>query len=80
MARTVEDMLARRLRILFLDAREAITAAPRVAELMAAELGYDMEWRQQQVKAFQQLASQYLLEPFEAPKDQTSNLTNELIY
>ena len=39
MARTVEDVLARRARILFLDAKAAIELAPSVAELMANELG-----------------------------------------
>jgi glycerol-3-phosphate dehydrogenase len=39
MARTVEDVLARRMRALFLDAGAARAAAPRVAALMEAELG-----------------------------------------
>jgi glycerol-3-phosphate dehydrogenase len=61
MARTVEDVLARRLRILFLDARAAISAAPRVAALMAVELGYDEAWQGEQVNEFTKLASKYLL-------------------
>ncbi|MGC8642754.1 MAG: glycerol-3-phosphate dehydrogenase/oxidase, partial [Isosphaeraceae bacterium] len=36
-ARTVEDVLCRRTRTLFLDARAAMEIAPRVAELLAAE-------------------------------------------
>jgi glycerol-3-phosphate dehydrogenase len=40
-ARTVEDMLARRYRLLFLDARLAAQVAPRVAEIMQAEIGKD---------------------------------------
>ncbi|MEJ7767053.1 MAG: glycerol-3-phosphate dehydrogenase/oxidase [Chitinophagaceae bacterium] len=63
MARTVEDILARRLRMLFLDARAAITASTRVAELMAAELGYDKAWEEDQVKDFTKLANPYLLVP-----------------
>ncbi|MBL8290028.1 MAG: glycerol-3-phosphate dehydrogenase/oxidase [Rubrivivax sp.] len=39
MARTVEDVLARRCRLLFLDAREAARQAAPVAELLAEELG-----------------------------------------
>ena len=39
MARTVDDVLARRTRALFLNARAAIEMAPAVARLMAAELG-----------------------------------------
>ncbi|WP_025607255.1 glycerol-3-phosphate dehydrogenase/oxidase [Pontibacter actiniarum] len=64
MARTVEDVLARRLRVLFLDAKAAIDMAPQVAELMATELGHDAAWQQDQVRVFTQLAGQYLLEPY----------------
>lgn len=60
LARTVEDVLARRVRLLFLDARAAIESAPRVAEILAAELGRDGEWVDQQVKTFRDLAAGYL--------------------
>jgi len=60
MARTVEDALARRSRALFLDARAAIAMAPRVAELMADELGRDEGWRSAQVASFTALARGYL--------------------
>jgi glycerol-3-phosphate dehydrogenase len=63
MARTVEDVLARRLRLLFLDARAAIAAAPLTAKLMADELGKDAIWQNEQVAAFTELASNYLLQP-----------------
>ncbi|OKL40546.1 glycerol-3-phosphate dehydrogenase/oxidase [Pontibacter flavimaris] len=66
MARTVEDVLARRLRVLFLDAKAAMDMAPQVAALMAAELGRDDAWQQQQVKEFTALANHYLLEPYRA--------------
>src|SRR5439155_25912704 len=52
MARTVEDVLARRTRALFLNARAAIAAAPRVADLMTGELGRDAAWRDDQVRGF----------------------------
>lgn len=61
MARTVEDMLARRIRLLFLDARAAIEAAPLVAKLMAEELKKDVAWQEEQVKVFTGLAQTYLL-------------------
>lgn len=61
MARTVEDVLARRMRILFLDAVAAIKAAPRVAAIMAAELNYSAAWEQAQVAAFSSMAKGYLL-------------------
>jgi glycerol-3-phosphate dehydrogenase len=60
MARTVEDVLSRRTRALLLNARAAINIAPRVAQLMATELGHDETWQQAQVQAFQTLAAQYL--------------------
>ncbi len=60
MARTVEDVLARRTRALFLDARAAIAAAPQVAARLAAELGHNAAWQQQQVEAFNALASGYV--------------------
>lgn len=63
MARTVEDVLARRLRILFLDARAARTMAPRVAALVARELGYDLAWQETQIREFTLLTNNYLLEP-----------------
>jgi glycerol-3-phosphate dehydrogenase len=60
MARTVEDALSRRTRALLLNARAAIAMAPRVAALMAAELGRDEAWQHAQVEAFTTLARQYL--------------------
>lgn len=68
MARTVEDVLARRLRVLFLDAKAAIEMAPRVAAILADELTQDEIWQQQQVSSFTALANHYLLEPHNATK------------
>jgi glycerol-3-phosphate dehydrogenase len=62
MARTVEDVLARRVRLLFLDARAARRVAPVVAELLARELGRDEEWRLAQETSFARLGSGYLLD------------------
>lgn len=61
MALTVEDILARRTRMLFLDARAAIEAAPGVAAIMSKEMGKDEQWAKQQTDVFTQLAKQYLL-------------------
>jgi glycerol-3-phosphate dehydrogenase len=61
MAFTVEDVLARRLRLLFLDARAAIESAPGVASLMAKELGRDAAWEAAQVEAFTAVAKAYCL-------------------
>jgi glycerol-3-phosphate dehydrogenase len=60
MARTTEDVLARRTRALFLDAEAAVAAAPRVATLLAAELGRDAAWEADQVEKFSQVAEAYL--------------------
>ena len=60
MARTVEDVLARRTRALFLDARAAVAMAPEVAALLAEELGHDAGWCQTQVAEFKEVAKNYL--------------------
>ncbi len=61
MARTVEDVLARRTRALFLNARAAMEMAPKAAELLARELGRDSGWQAAQVAAFRELAKGYLV-------------------
>jgi glycerol-3-phosphate dehydrogenase len=61
MARTVEDVLARRCRALFLNASAAVRMAPEVARLMARELGQDDAWQRAQVAAFTSLAANYRL-------------------
>ena len=60
MARTVEDILARRTRSLLLDARASIEAAPRVAQLLATELHRDRPWIESQVAEYTALARGYL--------------------
>ncbi|MCL7959230.1 MAG: glycerol-3-phosphate dehydrogenase/oxidase [marine benthic group bacterium] len=61
MARTVEDVLSRRLRALLLDARASVEMAPRVAQLMAEELGRDEAWAESQVAEYAELAKGYVL-------------------
>jgi glycerol-3-phosphate dehydrogenase len=61
MARTVEDVLARRTRALFLNARAAIGMAPAVAAILAAELGREEAWKMAQLDAFHETARHYLL-------------------
>ncbi|MFA9477544.1 glycerol-3-phosphate dehydrogenase/oxidase [Phycisphaerales bacterium AB-hyl4] len=61
MARTVEDVLARRTRALLLDARASVAAAPKVAKVLAAELGHDDAWAEREVLAYTDLARQYVL-------------------
>jgi len=63
MARTLEDVLARRTRALFLNAKAAVRMAPRAAELLARELGRDAAWQVQQVSAFTELARGFQVSP-----------------
>lgn len=60
MARTVDDVLARRSRSLVFDARAAVEAAPEVARIMAVELGRDERWAAGQVAEFGEIAARYL--------------------
>ena len=59
MARTVEDVLARRTRMLLVNARASIEMAPAVAAILARELGHDEDWQRQQVECYTQLANGY---------------------
>jgi glycerol-3-phosphate dehydrogenase len=61
MAVTVEDILARRTRLLFLDAKAAMEAAPLVASMLATLTGKDVVWEQAQLEEFNKLARGYLL-------------------
>jgi glycerol-3-phosphate dehydrogenase len=60
MARSVEDVLSRRTRGLFLDARACHESAPVVAHLLAQELGFDSAWESRQVTAFRNIAASYI--------------------
>ncbi|HEY0457027.1 MAG TPA: glycerol-3-phosphate dehydrogenase/oxidase [Verrucomicrobiae bacterium] len=60
MAVHLEDILARRTRALFLDARAAMECAPRVASIMSNELGQGKDWEEKEIKAFAEVAKKYL--------------------
>ncbi|MFC4455064.1 glycerol-3-phosphate dehydrogenase/oxidase [Deinococcus sonorensis] len=60
-ARTVEDVLSRRTRALLLNAKASAEAAPRVAALLAEELGRDEAWQAAQVAEYRALAQGYQL-------------------
>ncbi len=60
MARSLEDVLARRTRALFLNARAAIEIAPQAAEIMARELEKDKVWIDEQIESFIGTAKSYL--------------------
>ncbi len=55
MAQTVTDVLARRTRALILDRERTAVAAPRLADLLAAELGWDERERDRQLAEFDRL-------------------------
>jgi len=61
MARTVEDVLARRTRALFLDAKAAADMAHAVAAIMAPMLNKNNDWQKNQIKFFLALSQRYLL-------------------
>lgn len=61
MARTVEDVLARRTRALLLDARASLEAAPAVAQVLARELHKGGPWIESQTAAYRELAGGYIL-------------------
>ena len=61
MAQTVEDVLARRTRALFLNAQAALAMAPVVAELMARELDRNESWKAEQLASFREVAGNYML-------------------
>jgi glycerol-3-phosphate dehydrogenase len=56
----VEDILARRTRSLFLNARASAEIAPEVAGLMAKEFGFEQNWQEEQVKSYNELVKNYL--------------------
>lgn len=74
MAMTIEDVLARRLRVLFINAKAAIEMAPEVARLMARELNYDEAWKEAQINSFTKLAQNYLTEPFQLKPSNTTKI------
>jgi glycerol-3-phosphate dehydrogenase len=60
MARTLDDVLARRTRALCLNTRATLAMAPAAARLLAAELGRDESWQGAQVEQFGRIARKYL--------------------
>jgi len=56
MARTLDDVLARRTRALYLNVKATREMAPAVAKLMADEMGHDEGWINGQLQEFEQIA------------------------
>ncbi len=59
-AKTIEDFLARRSQLLFLDAKASIQSADNVAEIFKQELNLSDEWKQNEILRFTKLANNYL--------------------
>jgi glycerol-3-phosphate dehydrogenase len=59
MARTVEDVLARRTRDLILDAKASAGRAPQVARDLARILGRNEDWEKQQIERYGALSLKY---------------------
>ena len=59
MAVQVQDVLARRTRCLFLNARATVEVAPQVAQQMARLTGATAEWIDQQLEDVRRLATKY---------------------
>jgi glycerol-3-phosphate dehydrogenase len=64
MARTIDDILARRVRLLFLDARAAIQSTEKTARIMAKELNHDENWIIKQIEDFNEISKGFLLSEF----------------
>ena len=60
MARTVEDVLARRTRALLLDAKAALEASGTVAAIMMQELGKDEAWKRKSMDEFESVARMHI--------------------
>ena len=60
MARTVDDVLARRSRALYLDVRGSVDLAPIVARALAHALGRDDDWVKKEIEEFSAKATRWL--------------------
>ena len=61
MAIHIEDVLARRTRCLFLDAKETLRIAPKVSKIMATALKKNDKWVDEELKKFNQTTKNYIL-------------------
>ncbi len=62
MAMTIDDVLARRTRVIIEDWAQGVKAAPAVARVMAAELGWDEAEQGRQVEQYRQIVAAQKLE------------------
>jgi glycerol-3-phosphate dehydrogenase len=57
---TLEDLLARRTRALFLNAKASSDIAAEAVSIMAQEMGYDSDWKKNQLESYNQLVKNYI--------------------
>lgn len=57
---TIEDILSRRTRALFQNARASAEIAVEIAALMASEFGHDAKWQQEQIELYNQFVKNYI--------------------
>jgi len=62
MARTIEDVLSRRTRQLYLDARASLEGANSVVETLATELRRDAAWKADQLRQYGSVVKAHLVE------------------
>lgn len=60
MARTIDDVLSRRVRALYMDAKASVDMAPTVASIMAKELNKDKDWEINQIEEYSSMAKNYI--------------------
>ena len=61
MAVKLEDILARRTRCLFLDAKETVRIAPKVLDIMKTFLNKDNDWEKKEFSNFMKISKNYIL-------------------
>ena len=61
MAQTVEDVLSRRLRATFLNAKAAIESAEKVASIMKRVLKKSDQWEKKEILGYKKVAGSYLV-------------------
>ena len=61
MAVKLEDILARRTRCLFLDAKETVKIAPKVLNIMKVFLNKDDDWEKKEFFNFTEISKNYIL-------------------
>lgn len=70
----LEDLMARRTRMIFLDAEEAINIAPNVVKLMAEVLNKNLLWQKKQLDEFLKVAQNYRIQKFKKVSNKTKLL------